>query len=162
MEQPLRLFHRCGEKPPVRARPTSRPKCGVNSNNTIRNRTRLPRACSTMRQTTAPLRYAHTACLLRMHKRKKCLFQDDKVNSLLNLHYNIAHNFSQIHTSFEMSCYHARWFNKSNTWMRFGVARFLAGQSARLSDTLQIPSGCIQIRSGCIAPTCTLLPTDLN
>ena len=110
-----------------------------------------------MRQPTAPLRYTHTACILCMHKRKKHLCQDDKVTSLHNLHRNIAHNISHIHTSFEISCCQARWFNKGNTQMRLGVARFLAGRSARLSDTLQIPSGCIQIRSGYTAPTCTHL-----
>jgi len=83
-----------------------------------------------------------------MQKHKKRLCQDDKVNSLHNLRYNIAHNISQIHTSFEMSCYQAWWFNKDNTCTRSGVARVLAGRSARLADTLQIPSLCLQIRSG--------------
>jgi hypothetical protein len=53
-----------------------------------------------------------------------------------------------------MSCYQPQLFNKGNAWL--GCRTFSSALiSMFVSDIFQIPAGCIQICSGCNAPTTT-------
>ena len=46
--------------------------------------------------------------------------------------YKTAQHILHIHTFFKMICFQPRRFYRGNTWVRWGVARFLAGRSACL------------------------------
>jgi len=72
----------------------------------------------------------HILCIQRLN-----LFcQDHKINTLnYTMRSATLHRTScMLHTFLKMSCFPPRRFSRGNTWMRHGVARFLAGCSACL------------------------------
>jgi hypothetical protein len=76
----------------------------------------------------------------------------------ITLQQNIVH----IHTFLKVSYFQPWRFNRDNTQLRYGIARFYSRLiSVFVFDILQIPSGCIQVCGGCVALICTLLVTDL-
>ena len=63
-----------------------------------------------------------------------------------------------IYTFLTLTYFQTWRFNRGNTWIRYGVARFLVF----VLDVPRIPSTCIHICSACTAPNCTVQPLGLK
>jgi hypothetical protein len=106
--------------------------------------------------------YTYTVHVYYIHNRKKCGCQDRKFN-ILFIRCGLQHSTQHVaHTHiFEKELFRTTAVQKKQNLDEAGCHVFGGLISTFVFDMLQIPSQCIQICDGCIAPTYTPLAMGL-